>query len=84
MGQNCDRAKRADCELEGLGPACSPTYDWVIWGCVSTLSVPQCLLICKMGLIMIAMRELGLKHLEQGLAQSRRALDDSVINSYYY
>lgn len=38
-------------EVEGLGPTCSPTSGWV-----PTLSVSGCLLICDMGLTMIAMR----------------------------
>lgn len=54
MEQNCERVKRADVKPEGLGPACSPTNGWVTLAVC--LSVPLCLLICKMGLITIAMR----------------------------
>lgn len=43
-------------ELEGLGPTGSPTYGCVTSGCVPILSVPRCLLLYKVGLIMIAMR----------------------------
>lgn len=42
--------------MEGLGPTCYPTSGWVTSGWVPTLSVPGCLLICDMGLTMIAMK----------------------------
>lgn len=56
MEQNCERLRQQTVDLEGLGPVCSPTYGWVTLGCVPTLSVPWCFLICKMGLIMVAVR----------------------------
>lgn len=57
MEQNCERAKRAACGIGRPGSCLFfHLYNWVIWGCVPTLSVPRCLLICQMGLLMRAMR----------------------------
>lgn len=54
MEQNCGSAESTLWSWK-LGPACSPTCGWVTLDPVPTLSVPWCLLSCRMGPIMITM-----------------------------